>query len=76
MICAISPYSIPVKVSRMSHKQSMNMLLTAWNASRAISHTRALNYLLRGENGYRVPVCEITKGKMVSPEQFKRVLWK
>ena len=32
--------------------------------------------LLRGENGYRVPACEITKGKMVSPEQFKRVLWK
>ena len=46
MICAISPYSIPVKVSCMSHKQSMDMLLTAWNASRAISHTRALNYAL------------------------------
>ena len=28
------------------------------------------------ENGYRVPVCEIMKGKTVSPEQFKRVLWK
>ena len=32
--------------------------------------------LLRGENGYRVLVCEITKGKTVSPEQSKRVLWK
>ena len=87
MICAISPYSIPVKVSCMSHKQSMNMLLTAWNASRAISirahlitflrgENGYLITLLRGENGYRVPFCEITKGKTVSPEQFKRVLWK
>ena len=32
--------------------------------------------LLHGENGYRVLVCEITKGKTVSPEQSKRVLWK
>ena len=29
--------------------------------------------LLRGENGYHVLVCEITKGKTVSPEQSKRV---
>ena len=52
----------------------MDMLLTAWNASRAIGHTSALNYApILGENGYRIPVCEITKGKTVSPEQFKRV---
>ena len=32
--------------------------------------------LLLGENGYRVPVCEITKGKTMSPEQSTRGLWK
>ena len=47
MICAIQvPTPFLSKVSCMSHKQSMDMLLTAWNASRAISHTRALNYAL------------------------------
>ena len=63
----------------MSHKQSMDMFLTAWNASRTIRQRRALSYALtyvvKMATAY-IPVCEITKGKTVSSEQSKRVLWK
>ena len=60
----------------MSHKQSTDMLLTVGMCPVPSAIHTHLIMLLRGENGYCIPVCEITKGKMVSPEQSKRVLWK
>ena len=47
--CAISPYSIPVKTC-MSHKQSMDMLMTAWNVSRAQSYARTFRSRMYHEN--------------------------